>query len=76
VLLVYEHPDVGGKEAYAAGSDEITQRRLGEGSEHRLVKVFIDPAELRARLHQLGWDSHIRRDGNDWVLGEAWPACR
>jgi len=73
VLFVDEHPDVRGKEAYAAGSAEIIHRRLGDGSEHRLVKVFIHPGQLRARLRQLGWHSRIRRDGNDWVIGEARP---
>jgi 2-polyprenyl-3-methyl-5-hydroxy-6-metoxy-1,4-benzoquinol methylase len=74
VLFVDEHPDVRHKESYAAGSDEIVQRRLSDGSEHRLVKVFIHPGQLRARLHKLGWQSHIRRDGDDWVAGEARPA--
>jgi 2-polyprenyl-3-methyl-5-hydroxy-6-metoxy-1,4-benzoquinol methylase len=54
VLFVDEHPDVHGKEAYAAGSGEIIHRRLADGSEHRLVKVFIQPGQLQARLHQLG----------------------
>ena len=57
----------------AAGSDEIIQRRLGDGSEHRLVKVFVHPGQLGARLRQLGWQSHIRRDGDDWVVGETRP---
>ena len=74
VLFVDEHPDVRGKEAYAAGSGEIIHRRLADGSQHRLVKVFIHPRQLRARLHQLGWCSHIRQDGNDWIMGEARPA--
>ncbi len=73
VLFVDEHPDVCGKEAYAAGSDEIIQRRLGDGSEHRLVKVFVHPGQMSARLNQLGWQSCIRRDRNDWVIGEARP---
>jgi len=73
VLLVDEHPDVRGKEAYAEGSDEIIHRRLADGSEYRLVKVFIHPGQLSARLHQLGWQTHIRRDGSDWVIGEARP---
>ena len=73
VLLVDEHPDVGGKEDYAAGSDEIICRRLADGSGHRLVKVFVRPGQLSARLRQLGWQSHIRRDGPDWVIGEARP---
>jgi len=73
VLLVDEHPDVRGKEDYAAGSDEIIRRRLADGSEHRLVKVFVHPGRLRARLRQLGWQTHICRDGHDWVIGEARP---
>jgi 2-polyprenyl-3-methyl-5-hydroxy-6-metoxy-1,4-benzoquinol methylase len=73
VLFVDEHPDVRGKEAYAADSDEIIHRRLADGSEHRLVKVFIQPGQLQTRLRQLGWQAHIDRDGNDWVTGEARP---
>ena len=76
VLFVDEHPDVRGKETYAAGSGEIIHRRLADGSEHRLVKVFIHPAQLQARLHQIGWQNRIRRDGNDWVIGEARPQTR
>jgi SAM-dependent methyltransferase len=55
VLLVDEHPDVRSKEDYAAGSDGIIRRRLADGSEHRLVKVFAGPGQLSARLRQLGW---------------------
>lgn len=73
VLFVDEHPDVRAKEEYAAGSDEIICRRLADGSEHRLVKVFVDPGQLWARLRQLGWQSRFRRDGPDWVIGEACP---
>jgi 2-polyprenyl-3-methyl-5-hydroxy-6-metoxy-1,4-benzoquinol methylase len=73
VLLVDEHADVRGKEEYIVGSDEIICRRLADGSEHRLVKVFIRPDQLKARLGQLGWHGHIRRDGHDWVIGEAHP---
>ena len=74
VLFVDEHPDVRGKEDYAAGSSEIIHRRLADGSEHRVVKVFIEPGRLQAWLRQLGWQSSIRRDGHDWVIGEARPA--
>jgi len=76
VLFVDEHPDVRGKEDYEPGSDEIIRRRLGDGSQHRLVKVFIHPGQMQARLRQLGWQSRIRRDGDDWVIGEARTATR
>jgi 2-polyprenyl-3-methyl-5-hydroxy-6-metoxy-1,4-benzoquinol methylase len=76
VLLVDEHPAERGKEEYAADSDEIIHRRLADGSEHRLVKVFIHPGQMQTRLHQLGWQARFRRDGHDWVIGEARPANR
>jgi 2-polyprenyl-3-methyl-5-hydroxy-6-metoxy-1,4-benzoquinol methylase len=75
VLFVDEHPDVRGKEAYVAGSTDVIERRLSDGSGHRLVKVFIDPGQLRDRLRDLGWRVSVNRDGSDWVVGEAHPAC-
>jgi hypothetical protein len=76
VLFVDEHPDVSGKEAYVAGSTEVIERRLGDGSDHRLVKVFVDPVQLSYRLHRLGWRASLHRDGSDWVVGEAYPGRR
>ncbi len=76
VLFVDEHPDVRGKEAYVAGSAEVIERRLSDGSDHRLVKVFVDPSQLRDRLHHLGWYTGLNRDGSDWVVGEAYPVRR
>jgi hypothetical protein len=76
VLFVDEHPDVSGKEAYVAGSTEVIERRLGDGSDHRLVKVFVDPGQLSDRLHRLGWRASLHRDGSDWVVGEAYPVHR
>jgi hypothetical protein len=54
-----------------AGRDEVVERRLRDGSTFRVIKNFVDPAELEFRLRQLGWDWAIRRDGGDWVYGEA-----
>ena len=44
------------------------------GVTFRVVKNFVEPDRLEARLRRLGWDCAIRRDGNDWVRGEARPA--
>ncbi|MFE1930898.1 hypothetical protein ACFW95_11075 [Streptomyces sp. NPDC059474] len=35
-------------------------RRLDDGSQYRIVKVFHDPASLTADLAALGWSAHIR----------------
>jgi hypothetical protein len=49
------------REEYVPGSDEIICRRLADGSGHRLVKVFVHPGQLRARLAELAaqWDRRL-----------------
>ncbi|MFG2043770.1 class I SAM-dependent methyltransferase [Dactylosporangium sp. NPDC048998] len=74
VLFIDEHVDVRDKEAYVPGRDEIVERRLRDGSTFRVVKNFVDPDRLELQLRRLGWDCTIRRDGGDWVSGEARPA--
>jgi 2-polyprenyl-3-methyl-5-hydroxy-6-metoxy-1,4-benzoquinol methylase len=71
VLFIDEHVDERGKEAYVTGRDEVVERQLRDGSTFRVVKNFVDPAELEPRLRRLGWECAIRRDGTDWVYGEA-----
>jgi|ERR1700677_3573175 2-polyprenyl-3-methyl-5-hydroxy-6-metoxy-1,4-benzoquinol methylase len=73
VLFIDEHVDERGKEAYVAGRDDVVERQLSDGSTFRVIKNFVDPAELELRLRRLGWDCAIRRDGSDWVYGEARP---
>jgi trans-aconitate methyltransferase len=76
VLFIDEHIDERGKESYVAGRDDVVERQLGDGTTFRVIKNFVDPPELELRLRQLGWDCAIRRDGSDWVSGEARPAAR
>jgi 2-polyprenyl-3-methyl-5-hydroxy-6-metoxy-1,4-benzoquinol methylase len=74
VLFIDEHVDEREKEAYVPGRDEIVERRLRDGSAFHVIKNFVDPEQLELQLRQLGWDCAIRRDGHDWVRGEAHPA--
>ena len=82
VLFVDEHVPSPGqgrdKETYLSPAGEIVERRLADGSSHRIVKNFVDPEVLPGRLRELGWDCEIRLDGDDWVwvCGEARPAMR
>ena len=71
VLFIDEHVDVRDKETYLPGEDEIVERRLLDGSRFRIVKNFVDPDVLSRQLRAIGWDCRIRRDGDDWVCGEA-----
>jgi demethylmenaquinone methyltransferase/2-methoxy-6-polyprenyl-1,4-benzoquinol methylase len=36
-------------------ADGVQRRRLSDGSEHRVVKIFYEPDELADRLDNLGW---------------------
>jgi SAM-dependent methyltransferase len=72
VLFVDEDPGEAGKEVYPEPGGYVVERRLADGSAHRVVKVFAGPEELRSRLAGAGWRSAIRPAGPDWLLGEAW----
>jgi demethylmenaquinone methyltransferase/2-methoxy-6-polyprenyl-1,4-benzoquinol methylase len=74
VLFLDEHVDERAKEHYLPGEAEIVERRLEDGTAYRIVKNFVDPPALERRLRGLGWECRIRRDGDDWVVGEARPA--
>ena len=44
--------------------DHTTLRRLNDGQEFRIVKVFHDPADLKARLAEMGWHFSVRTTDN------------
>jgi SAM-dependent methyltransferase len=46
-------------------------RRLRDGSEHRVVKVYYSPAELADRLAELGWSASIHETGTPLLVGTA-----
>jgi hypothetical protein len=48
-------------------------RRVRDGSEHRVVKVFYSPAELAVRLAELGWSATIREASVGLLVGTARP---
>jgi demethylmenaquinone methyltransferase/2-methoxy-6-polyprenyl-1,4-benzoquinol methylase len=51
----------------------IVTRRLDDGREFRIVKVFWEPATLTARLRQSGFASTIAATPRYFVYGEARP---
>jgi trans-aconitate methyltransferase len=71
VVFIDEHVDERVKETYVAGQEEIVERRLADGRTFRVVKNFVEPAELELRLRRLGWDCVMRRVSSRWVYGEA-----
>lgn len=71
VLFVDDLPSAADRETYAAGSSEVVERHLADGTRHQLVKLVRDCGELRRHLAGLGWQADIGQTGPDWMLGEA-----
>ena len=46
-------------------------RRLRDGSEHRVIKVYYSPAALAARLAELGWSAEIHETRTPLLVGTA-----
>jgi trans-aconitate methyltransferase len=72
VIFVDEHVSQAWHEQLTA-DPEIVMRDLSDGTRHQVVKVFLDPPRLVARLDALGWDCELGVDGEDWVIGRARP---
>jgi ubiquinone/menaquinone biosynthesis C-methylase UbiE len=49
---------------------KTVQRRLNDGREYRIVKVFYTPDGLQRRLHRLGWTVRIRETAHYFLYGE------
>ena len=48
-------------------------RPLGDGTQHRVVKVYYAPGELAASLAGLGWSADVRETGSGLLVGTARP---
>lgn len=47
----------------------IVRRRLNDGREFDIVKVFYEPKSLRERLSALGWQGDVRASGRFFLFG-------
>jgi SAM-dependent methyltransferase len=56
-----------------AEADGVQRRRLNDGSEHRVVKIFYEPDELLGELAALGWNADVRATEHLFVWGQASP---
>ena len=56
------------------GPDATTMtRRLNDGSEHRVVKVYYTPERLNDALAALGWRANIQATPSFFLYGQATP---
>jgi SAM-dependent methyltransferase len=56
-------------------ADDVQRRRLSDGSEHRVVKVFYEPDELAEQLVRLGWLADLAGTSR-FIYGSATPRPR
>lgn len=61
-----------GPSAAARAEVAAEVRRLDDGSEYRIVKVFHEPEELTGELTELGWSADIRTR-EEFIVGIAEP---
>jgi demethylmenaquinone methyltransferase/2-methoxy-6-polyprenyl-1,4-benzoquinol methylase len=47
----------------------FAKRRLNDGREFRIVKIFYEPADLESRLNELGWRGWVRSSGSFFLYG-------
>jgi demethylmenaquinone methyltransferase/2-methoxy-6-polyprenyl-1,4-benzoquinol methylase len=47
----------------------VLRRRLNDGREFQVYKVFYEPAELGERLRGLGWDAEVRSTSRYFIYG-------
>ena len=68
-------PDSTAADHRLEGEDATTTgRRLNDGREFRIVKVFYQPDALAARLAGLGWDVTVRTTPNHFLYGSGTPS--
>jgi demethylmenaquinone methyltransferase/2-methoxy-6-polyprenyl-1,4-benzoquinol methylase len=53
----------------------VVRRRLNDGREFSIVKVFYEPAQLQRRLSDRGWDGWVRPSGQFFLYGSVTPAA-
>jgi SAM-dependent methyltransferase len=53
----------------AGAAGPIVERRLRDGTVHRIVKVFHEPGELSRRLTELGWSADIELTDDGLIVG-------
>jgi SAM-dependent methyltransferase len=59
----------------AEGPSFAHRRRLGNGNEYVIVKLFYEPEELQSKLEALGWDAQIQGSGEHFLYGRATVAA-
>lgn len=52
-----------------AAGDPVAQRKLDDGREFQIFKIFYDPQELLRRVQDLGWSGYVRTTAEYFIYG-------
>lgn len=63
------------KDHQAVDDSGVVRRKLNDGREFDIVKVFYQPAQLQRRLSDLGWNGWVKSGGKFFLYGEVRPAA-
>ena len=66
-------PDSTARDHGALDDSGVVRRRLNDGREFDIVKVFYEPADLERRLAALGWQRRVRASGRHFLYGAMQP---
>jgi 2-polyprenyl-3-methyl-5-hydroxy-6-metoxy-1,4-benzoquinol methylase len=65
------------KDHHLEGEQATTvTRRLNDGREFRIVKVFYEPGHLAEQLRELGWNLIIKETAHYFIYGHGWKERR
>lgn len=59
--------------ALRSAEDQVVTRRLNDGSEFRVVKIFYEPERLAERIAAQGWSADVGATERYFLFGEAKP---
>lgn len=54
-------------QALPSQDSSISRRRLNDGREFDIVKVFYQPEDLQSRLAELGWEAEVRATAHHFI---------
>jgi len=66
---LYEPSSTALDHTYPKKSSITAKRRLNDGREYEIIKIFYEPAKLKEKLFKLGWDMHIMKTSNYFLYG-------
>ncbi len=69
-------PESTAKDHAPLNDSGVVRRKLNDGREFDIVKVFHDPAQLEADLQSAGWDGYVRSSGKFFLYGCVSPVQR